>query len=170
MARVGQGFTFNRYDRTHPRVQRWRMGVQRELSGNMMIEVAYWGQWADRIGITQRMDALPGKYWATGMVRNNDVATDMNRNVPNPFYIGNFESIRTSDPVLYQQMSTLSQFTSTTIQKNRLLRPFPHMNGLYDSAAPLGKARTHALEVNFQRRLSRGLSLNASYARMKQDA
>lgn len=103
------------------------------------------------------------------MVRNNAVANNMNRNVPNPFHISNFESIRASDPVLYQHLSTLSQFTSTTIQKNRLLRPFPQMNGLYDSAAPLGKARTHSFELNFQRRLSSGLSLNASYSRMLQE-
>jgi hypothetical protein len=93
----------------------------------------------------------------------------MNRNVPNPFHISNFEAIRTSDPVLYQHMSTLGQFTSTTIQKNRLLRPFPHMNGLNDSAAPVGKTRTHALEVNFQRRLSAGFTLNASYSRIHQE-
>lgn len=46
MARVGQGFTFTDYNRRHPRVQRWRMGVQRELSSNMLIEASYWGQWA----------------------------------------------------------------------------------------------------------------------------
>jgi hypothetical protein len=166
MARVGQGFTFTRFDRSHPRVQRWRFGVQRELSGNMMFEAAYWGQWADRIAVARRLDALPPQYWATGTVRNNTVANDMNRNVPNPFLIGNFESLRASDPILYQQMSTLSQFTSTTIQKNRLLRPFPHMNGLFDSADPSGKARTHTLELNFQRRFARGFSLNASYSRM----
>jgi hypothetical protein len=90
----------------------------------------------------------------------------MNRNVPNPFLISNFESIRASDPILYQQMSTLSQFTSTTIQKNRLLRPYAQMNGLYDAADPSGKARTHTLELNFQRRFARGFSLNASYSRM----
>ena len=114
------------------------------------------------------LDALPEQYWATGTVRNNAVANDMNRNVPNPFHISNFESIRTSDPILYQHMSTLAQFTSTTIPKNRLLRPFPHMSGLNNSAEPLGKARTHALEVNFQRRLSRGFTFNASYSRMLQ--
>jgi hypothetical protein len=80
----------------------------------------------------------------------------------NPFYIGNFDSLRTSDPLVYQQMSTLTQFTSTTIQKNRLLRPFPHMNGLSDSSNANGKARTHALEVNFQRRLSKGFNLSAN--------
>jgi hypothetical protein len=103
------------------------------------------------------------------MVRNNAIATEMNRNVPNPFHISNFESIRTSDPVLYQHMSTLSQFTSTTIPKHRLLRPFPHMNNLNNTADPLGKARTHALELNFQRRFSRGFNFNASYSRMIQE-
>ena len=29
MARVGEGYTFGRYDREHPRVQRWRVGIQR---------------------------------------------------------------------------------------------------------------------------------------------
>ena len=169
MARVGQGFTYTDYNRRHPRVQRWRVGVQRELSTNMLVEASYWGQWGDRIGLTQRLDALPEQYWATGMVRNNAVATDMNRNVPNPFHISNFESIRASDPVLYQHMSTLAMFTSTTIQKNRLLRPFPHMNGLNNSAEPAGKARTHAFEFNFLRRLSRGFNLNASYTRMFQE-
>lgn len=134
-----------------------------------MAEVSYWGQWADRINVTRRLDALPQQYWATGMTRNNALATELNRNVPNPFYIGNFDSLRTSDPVLYQHLSTLSQFTSTTIQKNRLLRPFPHMNGLNDAADSSGKARTHALEVNFQRRFAQGFTMHASYSRTLQE-
>ncbi len=166
MALVGQSFTFNRFDRSHQRVQRWRIGMQRELSRNMMVEVAYWGQWADKLAVTQRLDYLPEQYWATGLVRNNAVATEMNRNVTNPFYIRNFEALRTSHPDVYRYLSTLGTFTSPIIQKNRLLRPFPHMNGLYDAAAPIGKARSHALEVNFQRRFANGVSLNASYVRL----
>jgi hypothetical protein len=169
MARVGQGFTYNRFDRSHARVQRWRFGLQRELSGNTLLEAAYWGQWGDRLGVTSRLDYLPEQYWATGLVRNNALATESNRQVTNPFYIGNFDSLKTSDPVLYQHMSTLSAFTSTTIQKQRLLRPFPHMNGLNQSQNPLGKTRTHAIELNFTRRMSRGFNLNASYTRMYQD-
>lgn len=172
MARAGQGFTYYGFDRQHPRVQRWRVGIQRELSNSMMIEASYWGQWADRINISTdpvfRQDPLPEQYWATGNVRNNAIATEMNRQVPNPFYIDNFSALRTSDPVLYQHLTTLGQFTTPTIAKNRLLRPFPHMNGLYDASAALGKARTHALEINFQRRFSRGFNLQASYTRMSQ--
>ena len=169
MARVGQGFTFTDFNRRHPRVQRWRVGIQRELSRNMMIEAAYWGQWADRVNVTTRLDPLPAQYWATGNVRNNAIANELNRNVTNPFLLANFDAIRTSNPVLYQHMSTLGQFTSPTIPKNRLLRAFPHMNGLFNSTDPSGKARTHAFEVNFQRRFSRGFNLNASYTRTRQD-
>lgn len=169
MARVGQGFGYIPYDRSHPRVQRWRVGVQRELSANLMVEASYWGQYADRVPIGIREDFLPATYWNSTNTRNNAIATEMNRQVPNPFHISNFESIRTSDPVLYQQMSTLGQFTSPTIAKNRLLRPFPHMNGLTNTAASVGKARTHAFEANLQRRFARGFNLNASYTRMLQE-
>jgi len=169
MARVGQGFTYTPYDRRHPRVQRWRMGMQRELSNNMMVEAAYWGQWSDRILLTQREDPLPESYWATGNVRNNAIANEMNRQVPNPFLLSNFAELRTSNPVLYQNLSTLGRFTSPTIAKNALLRPNAHMNGLNNNSVPNGQARTHAFEFNFQRRMSAGLNLNASYTRMFQD-
>ncbi|MBL8220569.1 MAG: hypothetical protein JNL62_15150, partial [Bryobacterales bacterium] len=169
MARVGQGFTYTDFNRRHPRVQRWRIGLQRELSGNMLIEASYWGQWSDRIQLTQRLDPLPEQFWATGNVRNNPLATEMNRQVPNPFHISNFESLRSSNPVLYQHLSTLGQFTTPTIAKNRLLRAFPHMNGLNTNSVPDGKASTHAFEFNFQRRFSRGFTINSSYTRMIQE-
>lgn len=137
----------------------------------MLVEAAYWGQYGDRLFPSQnlRLDALPAQFWNSTNSRNNAVASSMNQQVTNPFHISNFASLRTSDPVLYQQMSTLGQFTSPTIAKNRLLRPFPHMNGLFDSASNIGSARTHALELNFQRRFARGFMLNASYTRMLQE-
>ena len=168
MARAGQGFTYTGFNRSHPRVQRWRAGVQRELSSNMMVEAAYWGQWADRIGLTVRQDALAESYWATGNTRNNALANELNRQVPNPFLLSNFAALQQSNPVLYQQLSTLGQFQSATIAKNRLLRPFPHMNGLFDNAVPAGQAKTNAFEFNFMRRFARGFNLNASYTRMFQ--
>ena len=87
MARVGQDFTFGRYDRQHPRVQRWRVGVQRELGGNMLVEAAYWGQLGERIFPNQnlRLDALPAQYWNTSNTRNIAIHNNMNAQVPNPF-------------------------------------------------------------------------------------
>ena len=168
MARAGQGFTYTDYNRRHPRVQRWRVGVQRELTSNMMVEASYWGQWADRVGLNAREDALPESYFATGNVRNNTIANELNRQVPNPYFIGNFSSLQQSDPVLYQQISTLGSFQSATIAKNRLLRPLSQMNGLFNNATPTGLARTNAFEFNFQKRMSNGFNVNASYTRMLQ--
>ncbi len=170
MARAGQGFTYTDFNRQHPRVQRWRVGVQRELSKNMMIEVAYWGQKGDRVAPANntRLDYLPEGYWNKSNSRNNALANELNRNVANPFLLSNFDSLRTSNSVLYQHLSTLGRFTSPTIPKHQLLREFPHMNGLFNNAVPTAEAMTHSLEVNFQRRFAKGFNLNASYARTRQ--
>ena len=37
-------------------------------------------------------------------------------------------ALRASNPALYNQLAAQALFTSPTIQKNRLLRPFPHMS------------------------------------------
>jgi hypothetical protein len=163
---AGRGFTFNAYDTEHGRVQRWRAGVQRQLSTNAVLEVAYAGSYGDRLSISRRLDALPEQYWASGLTRNDAVATDMNLNVPNPFYIGNYASLQTSNPVLYQRLTTLGFFTSSTIRKNQLLRPYPAANGLYQANFPYGEAIHHALEVTAQRRFSKGFTFNIGYTMM----
>jgi hypothetical protein len=159
---AGQSLSYRPFGRKHPREQQWRIGVQRQLSPNMSAEVYYWGMWGDHLSFNWNQQGLPAQYWNTTQVRNNTLASNMSQNVTNPFNIANFASLKTSDPVLYQQMSTLGFFTGATIQKNRLLRAYPQLNGLaankYD-----GKAKNNSLQVNFQRRLSKGFNLNASY-------
>ena len=49
---LGTNFTREDPNRKHARVQRWRIGVQRELFGNMAVEVAYTGSYADRVDRT----------------------------------------------------------------------------------------------------------------------
>ncbi len=96
----------------------------------MTVSLAYAGMYASDLKINQRLDALPGQYWATGTTRNDAIATNLNQNVPNPFNISNFSALQSSDPVLYQALASRSFFTSTTIRKNQLLRPFSQMNSL----------------------------------------
>jgi hypothetical protein len=165
---AGQAIAYGNLDREHARLQRWRAGVQRELGRNMAIEVAYVGTYSDHVDLTVRQDILPAQYWNHAQTRNTTLATSNNQNVANPFFIGNLTALRSSNPALYNQLAAQPLFTSPTIQKHRLLRPFPHMsvgnNGLRADALPLGKVRTHAIEVAFQRRFSQGLSLNAAYS------
>jgi hypothetical protein len=179
---AGQALSYGNLDREHARLQRWRAGVQKELGRNMAIEVAYVGTYSDNVDVNSfigttlntqasvRQDVLPVQYWNHTDTRNAALATSNNQNVANPFFIGNLTALRTSNPALYNQLAAQALFTSPTIQKNRLLRPFPHMsvgNGLQAGFLPLGKVRTHAVEVAFQRRFSQGLSLNAAYSGIK---
>jgi hypothetical protein len=159
---AGGGFGYTSYNRKHPREQQWRVGLQRQLSPNMSVEVFYWGMWGDHLAVSQNQQALPAQYWNTTMVRNNTIASNLNQNVANPFNINNFASLKTSNPALYQQMSTLGFFTSTTIQKNRLLRAYPQINGLTTNQY-YGEAKNNSLQVIFQRRLSKGFNFNGSY-------
>ncbi len=169
MARTGRGYSFSDYNRPHARQQRWRFGIQRQLGSDMMIDVAYAGSYSDRVGLSRVLSALPEQFWASGMARNNDIANNLNANVTNPFRLTNFQSLASSHPLIYQDMSTQSFYTSSTIRKNQLLRPFPHMNGLTDTTVPTGEVRTDALEVSFQRRFARGFNLNVSYTRLRDD-
>ena len=164
MGKAGSGWTFLDYNVRRARQQRWRFDVQRQIGSTMLVEIAYAGSYSDNVRINRKRDVLPQQFWATGTTRNDAVATNMNQNVPNPYYIGNFTSLATSDPTLYQALQSRPFFTSQTIRKNQLLRPYSQMNGLTQSWTPDGEVKLHSLEATFQRRFSRGFTLNAGYA------
>jgi outer membrane receptor protein involved in Fe transport len=86
--------------------------------------------------------------------------------VANPFAIGNLSGLASSAPAVYQDLKTQSFFTSATIRKNQLLRPFPEMNGLVNTGAPVGEAKSHGLEVSVEKRFSRGFNFSFGYTRL----
>ena len=163
---LGQSFTAENPDRVHSRVQRWRIGWQREINSRTAIDVAYAGSYADRQGIPLRLDYLPEQYWSSANVRDNSANAYLTQNVPNPFHISNFAALQTSNPLLYQRMAGSAFFTSMTTQRHRLLRAFPHMsagNGLQIQDQPLGQIKSHALEIILTRRYANGLTGNAAF-------
>jgi len=165
---LGRNFTAENRDRVHSRVQRWRLGWQRELTRSTAIDIAYAGSYADRQGISIRADYLPEQYWSSANVRDTSANDFLTGNVPNPFYIGNFGSLQATNPLLYQRLQGSALFTSTTIQRQRLLRPFPQMgsgaanSGLFYNDQPLGVIKAHSLEVVLTRRYSDGLTANGA--------
>jgi hypothetical protein len=166
---AGTNYTYGNLQFEHASVHRWRGGVQRELSSNMSMEVVYSGMYSGNAALNVRQDVLPEKYWNSTKTRNAPLASDLNSNVPNPYYIGNFPALKTSDPLLYSRLNSVSLFTSTTIPKNELLRPFSEMTNLTAANLPLRKARVHSLDATFQRRFAGGLSLNAALSLNKGD-
>ena len=155
---IGENHTAPNSNTEHARVQRWRVSVQREISRNMAVEVAYNGSFGDRLDATIRQDYLPEEWYNGSNVRDLTQQNLLNANVTNPFFIGNFQSLKTSDPQLYNRMAGNSFFTSPTIQRHRLLREFPEYNyaqlqhvapreesGLVDRDQPQSKIRQRLL-------------------------
>lgn len=169
-ALAGRGLTFFPRDYRPAMQQRWRLGVQRELTRDMVLEVSYNGAFS-RQHIAQPVSFLPEQYWAAGNTRNNALDNELNRNVPNPFHIANLADLRTSDPAAYRYLSSQTFFNATVIRKHQLLRAFPQMSSLagvrpgasFDDT--LGGNRYHDLQVQLERRFARGFQTAVLYTR-----
>jgi hypothetical protein len=166
MTKVGRGWSFLDYNLLHARKRRWRIGVQHTLGNNNLIEVAYAGSYSDHVPMARSLSPLPSQYWNTTTTRNDAVANNMNANVTNPFALANFADLRTSAPLIYADMTTNGFFTSGTIQKNKLLRAYPQMNGVSMSQTSIAEVKTHQLEVSYNRRFSKGFTIQGAFTRM----
>jgi len=161
---LGGTITADNQHREHTRQQRWRLSVQRELSSRLGIEIAYNGTYSDKVDLQLRQDYLPEQFWNSDNTRNTAANAFLTANVTNPFAIGNFASLATSDPALYNRLAASNFFRSGTIQRNRLLRAFPQMNNVSFSNLPLGEVKAHTLEVLLNRRFSNGLSGQVNFS------
>jgi hypothetical protein len=162
MARPGRGFSFTDFNQPHARQQRWRAGVQHQLGKNMVVEAAYSGSYSDRISISRTLSALPEQFWASGLARNDAVANNLNANLPNPFYIRNFNAAQFT-PEVWADMQTIGFYNSPTIRRHQLLRPFPHINGLTNNHETSAYVKTHQVELSFEKRFSSGWNFHAGY-------
>jgi hypothetical protein len=162
---LGTNFTREDPNRRHPRVQRWRIGVQREVLRGTAVEVAYSGSYADRVGRQINEVYVPEQYYSTvTSVRDATAQALLQQQVPNPFNISNFASLATTNPVLYARMAGNAFFTAATVQRQTLLRGYPQLSGLTYNNLPLGVVKDHSLEITVNRRYSSGLSANLAFA------
>jgi len=169
MATAGRGLTFAGFDTRRARQRRWKMGVQRQFGASLLLEAAYAGSYSDRVYVTRNLNPLPERYFADGLARNTALASNLTSNVRSPFLLANFADLRSSAPLVYQDLSTLAFFTSSTIAKHQLLRPFPHASGLSQRNAPFGQVRTHDLELSLERRFAKGFNLYFTYTRLRDE-
>jgi hypothetical protein len=144
----------------------WSVGVQREVSRNLVVDATYVGN--------------RGVWWPTGGIFQgpepgfNDISQSLLTQYG--FTIGdpNDRALLTTPyrQLNAAQLSTLASRgiglpyagfdTSQTVRQ--LIRPFPQYNtAVFGSGAPLGKTWYDALQLTVTKRFSHGLSLNANY-------
>lgn len=146
MTNVGQGVSFFNVEPKMGYMQRWSLGIQRELPSNLTTEVSYVGNRGSRLEVTQPLNAVPPQYLSRSPVRDQTTINDLARQVPNPFY----------------PMLPGTGLAGANTSRAQLLSAFPHFTGV-SVPAPVGYSWYHSLQATLERRYSKGLTVQANY-------
>ncbi len=146
---LGQSVSFFMENPLMPYMQRWQFGIQRELPHGFVVETSYVGNRGTHIEISQNLNVTPQRYLSTSPVRDNATIDYLSSNLPNPL-----AQLMPSDAI--------SALRGTNIARERLLRPYPHFDAVNGSRFD-GYSWYHALQIQVEKRFSRGYLLAANY-------
>lgn len=146
---VGQAITFFNEDPRMPYMQRWQFGIQRELPAGFVTELNYVGNRGTNIEIQRNLNVTPQRYLSRSPVRDNQTINYLSANLPNPF-------------AGLLPAGAIGVFTSTSIARERLLRPYPHFDTV-TSTTYEGYSWYHSLQARIEKRFSKGYTLAANY-------
>lgn len=143
----------------HPKVgkqARWQIGFQRQLPGGFVAEAEYVGNYGYDLEIVRDLNALPYQYLVDAGVVNGAIdpvlqtrTNLLTQNVTNPFRnVPGFEGT--------------SLFSSSQIQRQQLLRPFPQFTTVISSNND-GKTWYNAGQFSLQKRFSAGNTIQVAY-------
>jgi Carboxypeptidase regulatory-like domain len=121
--------------------QQWNFTVQRTLARNWNVEAAYLGSKNTRLGIPDaNINQLPSQYLSMGAGLLTKVA--------NPYF---------------GQIPAASSLSGATIAQQQLLRPYPRFTTVALFRDNVGNSKYNAAAVKLEKRLSHGLTVNASF-------
>ena len=144
--------TFFNQNPKMPYMQRWQMGVQRQLPANFVVELSYVGNRGTRLEINRNINAISNQYLSTDPVPTPAMAannTYLGGNLPNPF--------RGLTPVAAPNLNT-----GANRSRSALLRPFPQFGDL-TTTTNQGYSWYHSMQAQFERRFSQGFTIQGSY-------
>jgi hypothetical protein len=130
----------------NPEYHSWNFSIQRELPLQSVVEINYTGSRGTHLFLpVTTLSPLHPQYWSLGR-------TALNRAVPNPMYG------QITDP-------KATNLKNPTIQYYRLLRPMPQFDGTSVGTAepPAADSNYHALQMKWEKRFSKGLTMLAHY-------
>jgi hypothetical protein len=146
---LGGAVMFFNLNPKSPKQLRWQVGIQRELVWGFIGEATYVGDYGSDIEIVKDLNALPHQYLSdTG----NGALTST---IPNPFRnVPGYEGT--------------SLFTSSTVQRQVLLRPFPQFCSNSGSCGVIttnndGKSWYNAGQFGLTKRFSSGNTIQLNY-------
>jgi hypothetical protein len=144
---LGQSISYFEPAPKSPRNQRWQAGLQRELPGRWVADIAYVGNHGSDLPTGRNINALPNQYLSTSTTRDQANADFLSAAVPNPFV---------------NLMPPTSNFRGATIARQQLLRPYPHFDAINTTTSE-GWSWYHSLQAGMQKRFSRGYTIGLNY-------
>lgn len=130
----------------NPEYHSWNLSIQRELPFQSVLELNYTGSRGTHLFLPfTSLTPLHPMYWPMGR-------STLTGAVPNPFY-GHITDPRATN------------LNRPTVQLFRLLRPMPHFDGAGVGTAepPRADSNYHALQVKWEKRYSKGLTMITHY-------
>jgi len=147
---LGQSLSFTPLDRQTGKVQRWQAGIQRELPGRWLVEIAYAGTRGYDMTVGTNLNSVPRQYLSTSTVRDTTVVNFLTASIPNPM----------------AGLLGSTSLSGTTVARSQILLPFPQFTSI-NSERYDGGTRYSGVEMRAQRRFQTGFTLNASYGRSR---
>jgi len=154
---LGQSITFFNQNPSTSYQQRWELGLQREVGAGFVAEASYLGNRGTHIetyrttdGTSQNrnLNVTPQRYLSTSPVRDNVTDAYLTQNVPNPFF------------GILPATTTIG--ASSTIARERLLRPFPQYDQVFSTTND-GYSWYHSLQLRLEKRFTKGYTLLGTY-------
>jgi hypothetical protein len=146
---LGEGVTAWMRDRKMPYTFQYSFDIQRELPGNMLVEVGYGGNTTRRV----KIDGVGENYIPTA---------EMGRRTSTGAIDSSYYTTAVSNPMAGLIPNNAS-LNGTTIQRQLLMYRFPQYSGVTMSNLPIGQNQYHGMTVKVTKRFGQGLSFLASY-------
>jgi hypothetical protein len=133
--------------RKNPTLWRYSIGIERELPGDMIVEVSYLGQTGRDMPVVEPLNYVPEAFRTQSTVRDTAAETFLTQTVSNPF-----QGLVPDNPGV----------NGGTIARRRLLLAYPQFDTL-SIETYRGSNRYHGVLARLDKRFTKGLMVMSTY-------
>jgi hypothetical protein len=147
-SQLGQNLgTIYQRERESPYYTRWETSLQRDFVNGWVLSLTYIGSRGRNLPVTPNINSIPIEYMSTTRSRDFTNESYLSQNVRNPF----------------AGLLPGSTINGANVQRQQLLRPYPHFGGTFAVERYDGSDSYDAGTAQIQKRFSNGNSVTAQY-------
>ena len=144
-----------------PRQVQWSIGIQRELTPNLSLDISYIGNrgaWWNSNGAINDPNRVRPETLAAHHI-------DLTNSAHRQLMITPLSAVGAADKAAFNLSVPFAGFAGDVAQS---LRPFPHAGNIFQLWSPLGRTWYDSMHINLTKRYSQGLDLTVAYSWQKE--